>query len=164
MVNGGSIIEIGSHNELINKTNGHYARLEKLQRQFSCDDIEQTSKLRRMSSSVARSSAGRLSINKSPASFLSPFLVKNPLPVSYPPPSFTQLLLLNSLEWKNSVMGSLSAIIFGAVQPVYAITIGGMISAFFVQSHKEMRAQIRTYSLIFFSLSLISILHSNRGF
>ncbi|XP_010249502.1 PREDICTED: putative ABC transporter B family member 8 [Nelumbo nucifera] len=158
VVNGGSIIEIGSHNELINKTNGHYARLAKLQRQFSCDDTEQTSELCHMSSSVARSSAGRLSINKSPTSFMSPFPVENPLPVSYPPPSFTRLLLLNSPEWKNGVMGSLSAIIFGAVQPVYAITIGGMISAFFVQSHVEMRARIRTYSLVFSSLSLISIL------
>nr|DAD45702.1 TPA_asm: hypothetical protein HUJ06_003932 [Nelumbo nucifera] len=130
MANGGSIIEIGSHNELINKTNDHYTRLAKLQRQFSCDDTEQTSELCCMCSLVARSSVGQLSINKSPASFMSPFPVKNQLPVSYPPPSFTRLLLLNSPRWKNGVMGSLYAIIFGAVQSVYAITIGGMISTF----------------------------------
>lgn len=54
-------------------------------------------------------------------------------------------------------MGSLSAIAFGAVQPVYALTVGGMIAAFFAESHEEMRARIRTYSLIFSSLSLVSI-------
>lgn len=46
---------------------------------------------------------------------------------------------------------------FGAVQPVYAITIGGMISAFFIQDHAEMQQRIRTYALIFSSLSLVSI-------
>ncbi|CBI28004.3 unnamed protein product, partial [Vitis vinifera] len=84
VMNGGCVIEIGSHHDLINKKNGHYAKLAKMQRQFSCDDQEQNSET--WISSVARS----------------------------------------------SLIGSLSAIAFGAVQPVYALTIGGMISAFFL--------------------------------
>lgn len=56
------------------------------------------------------------------------------------------------------MIGSLSAIAFGAVQPVYALTIGGMISAFFLPSHAEIRARVETYSLIFSSLTLISII------
>ncbi|KAF8407097.1 hypothetical protein HHK36_006222 [Tetracentron sinense] len=151
VVNGGCIIEIGSHNDLINRKNGHYARLAKLQRQFSSDDQEQTSES--YISSVARSSASRLSTTKSsPAFFASPLPDENPRP----PPSFSRLLSLNSPEWKQGTIASFSAIIFGAVQPVYAITVGGMISAFFLQSHEEMQAYIRTYSLIFSSLSLIS--------
>ncbi|OVA12498.1 ABC transporter [Macleaya cordata] len=160
VVNGGCVIEIGSHNDLINRKNGHYAKLAKLQRQFSVDDHEQVSESR--ISSITRSSANRLSLTRSsPASsFASPLPIDDPsitIP-SYPPPSFTRLLSLNAPEWKQGLVGSLSAIIFGAVQPVYAITIGGMISAFFLPSHDEMKARIRTFSLIFSSLTIISII------
>ena len=157
-MNGGSVIEIGSHHDLINKKNGHYAKLAKMQRQFSCDDQEQNSETR--ISSVARSSAGRASTTpSSPALFASPLPDDNPKPpVSHPPPSFSRLLSLNSPEWKQGLIGSLSAIAFGAVQPVYALTIGGMISAFFLPSHAQIRARIETYSLIFSALTLISII------
>ncbi|KAM1072661.1 hypothetical protein FF1_017892 [Malus domestica] len=155
VVGGGCIIEIGSHNDLINRQNGHYA---KLQRQLSAfDNVEQE---QISVSSVSRSSAGRLS---TPRSSPAPAFAKSPLPnetlqlVSHPPTSFYRLLSLNSPEWKQGLIGSLSAIAFGSVQPIYALTIGGMISAFFVQSHEEMRARIRTYSLIFCALSLISM-------
>ncbi|TQE02377.1 hypothetical protein C1H46_012016 [Malus baccata] len=158
VVGGGCIIEIGSHNDLINRQNGHYAKLAKLQRQLSAfDNVEQE---QISVSSVSRSSAGRLS---TPRSSPAPAFAKSPLPnetlqlVSHPPTSFYRLLSLNSPEWKQGLIGSLSAIAFGSVQPIYALTIGGMISAFFVQSHEEMRARIRTYSLIFCALSLISM-------
>ncbi|XP_008242496.1 PREDICTED: putative ABC transporter B family member 8 [Prunus mume] len=157
VVSGGCIIEIGSHNQLINCQNGHYAKLAKLQRQFSCDNVDQE---QISLSSVTRSSAGRLSTARSsPASTFakSPLPLEPSQPLSHPPTSFYRLLSLNSLEWKQGLIGSLSAIAFGSVQPVYALTIGGMISAFFVQSHEEMRARIRTYSLIFSALSVISI-------
>lgn len=158
VMNGGCVIEIGSHHDLINKKNGHYAKLAKMQRQFSCDDQEQNSET--WISSVARSSAGRPSTaTSSPALFASPLPDDNPKPaISHPPPSFSRLLSLNSPEWKQGLIGSLSAIAFGAVQPVYALTIGGMISAFFLPSHAEIRARVETYSLIFSSLTLISII------
>lgn len=147
---------MGSHNELINRTNGHYAKLAKLQRQFSCDEQEQNHEAQ--VSSVTRSSAGRPSTAKSsPAIFKSPLPDEKPKTRSYPSPSLYRLISLNSPEWKQGLIGSLSAIAFGAVQPFYALTIGGMISAFFIQNHEQMRARIRTYSLVFSSLCLISI-------
>ncbi|THG14798.1 hypothetical protein TEA_007785 [Camellia sinensis var. sinensis] len=162
VMSGGCIIEIGSHNDLINIKNGHYAKLAKLQRQFSSfdnhpDDQDQHSEPGLLS--VTRSSAGRLSTGRSsPAFFSTPHQpTDDPQTVSHPPPSFSRLLSMNSPEWKQGLIGSLSAIIFGAVQPVYALTIGGMISAFFSPSHEEIRSRIRTYCLIFSSLSLISI-------
>ncbi|CAI0628623.1 unnamed protein product, partial [Linum tenue] len=132
VVSNGSVIETGSHNDLINTTNGHYAKLAKMQRQFSCDEQNPDTRV----SSVTRSSAGRLSTA----------------------PSFSRLLCLNLPEWKQALMGSLSAVAFGGVQPFYALTVGGMISAFFAPSHEEVNARIRTYSLIFCSLSLVSII------
>ncbi|XP_065848646.1 putative ABC transporter B family member 8 isoform X1 [Euphorbia lathyris] len=162
VLNNGNIIEIGSHNDLINTKNGHYANLAKLQRQFSCDDHEKSPDQARISS-VGRTSASRGMMSmgtSSPAMFPS-----SPIPVfepekprtSHPKPSFARLLSLNAPEWKQGLLGSLSAALFGAVQPVYALTIGGMIAAFFAPSHDEMKARIRTYAVIFCSLSLISM-------
>ncbi|XP_020220423.1 putative ABC transporter B family member 8 [Cajanus cajan] len=159
VVSGGRIIETGTHNELINRPNGHYAKLAKLQTQLSMDDQDQNQELGALS--AARSSAGRPSTARSsPAIF-----PKSPLPdettptqVSRSPPSFTRLLSLNAPEWKQGLIGTLSAIAFGSVQPIYALTIGGMISAFFAESHQEMRHRIRTYSFIFCSLSLASMI------
>ncbi|GLU09935.1 hypothetical protein SLE2022_267700 [Rubroshorea leprosula] len=157
VVNNGCIMEVGSHNDLINRKNGHYAKLAKLQRQFSTDDHE--GNLETRISSVGRGSAGRISTGRStPANFVTPLHdIKSPKPVSHPPPSFARLLSLNSPEWKQGLIGSFSAIAFGAIQPFYALTIGGMISAFFAKSHEEMQARIRTYSLIFCSLTLFSL-------
>ncbi|KAF3442975.1 hypothetical protein FNV43_RR16893 [Rhamnella rubrinervis] len=161
VVSGGCIIEIGSHSELINRNNGHYAKLAKMQRQFSCDTVEQQDQSSEMRVSSATRSTGRPSTAKSsPAVFVkspSPYETPKHPALSHPPPSFHRLLALNSPEWKQGLVGSFSAIAFGSIQPIYALTIGGMISAFFVQNHEELRARIRLYSLVFCSLTLISI-------
>ncbi|GFS43919.1 hypothetical protein Acr_00g0087760 [Actinidia rufa] len=157
VMSGGCVIELGSHNDLINTQNGHYAKLAKLQRQFSTDpdQQDQNSQLESHASSAARSSASR----SSPAVFTTPLPSdKDPHTISHPPPSFSRLIYLTSPEWKQGLIGSLSAVAFGAIQPVYALTIGGMISAFFSPSHEQICARIQTYSLIFSALCLVSII------
>ncbi|PON45161.1 ABC transporter [Parasponia andersonii] len=168
VVGGGGVIEIGSHNDLINRHNGHYSKLAKMQRQFSTLDNNDQEPEPRLSS-VARSSGGgggRLSEARS-----SPLIfAKSPNPTVDQSPSagptkshrgrrqasFSRLISLNSPEWRNGLVGGLSAVAFGSVQPTYALTIGGMISAFFAPTHEEMRVRIRTYSLIFCALSVAS--------
>ncbi|WOL14628.1 ABC transporter B family member 8 [Canna indica] len=153
VVDCGKIVEMGTHDELIQK-NSHYSRLVKLQRISSNLDQEPESF---RPSSVARSSASRLSLTKaSPGSF-SPYSDDQPCTISSPDPSFSRLLAMNSPEWKQAVVGSLSAVIFGSLQPIYAFSIGGMIAAFFLHDHDEMQAVIRRYALIFCSLSVVSI-------
>ncbi|KAI3870255.1 hypothetical protein MKX03_000047, partial [Papaver bracteatum] len=126
------IIENGSHNDLISNKNGHYAKLAKLQRKFSVDDHDMVA------------SDFRYSITRSSSCFASPLSFDNTsITPSYPPPSFRRLLSMNSTEWKQGLVGSLSAVVFGAVQPVYALTIG---------------ARICTYTLILSSLTVVSII------
>lgn len=160
VVSSGTVVEIGSHEDLINKTDGHYAKLAKLQRQLTYEDqAEQPSEFR--SSSAARSSTSRLSVTRSispdPFAYSPKLGPTSRTRITHPAPSFSRLLSYSSPEWKQSLMGSISAAAFGAIQPVYALTIGGMISAFFAPTHEEMRARIRTYCLIFSALSLTSI-------
>ncbi|KAK9715419.1 hypothetical protein RND81_06G163500 [Saponaria officinalis] len=158
VINGGHIVEIGSHSDLMNKHDGHYARLAKMQKQLSSIDTEHGHEPS-VTSSVPRS-VGRLSTSMS-----SPTVFATPLPdfetpkpsVSRPPPSFSRLLALNSPEWKQGLFGSVSAVAFGAIQPTYALTIGSMISAFFVTNHEEMQSRIRKYAIVFSSLSVFSI-------
>ncbi|XP_074271903.1 putative ABC transporter B family member 8 [Silene latifolia] len=171
VINGGHIVEIGSHKDLMNQPNGHYARLAKMQKQLSCIDMDHNNTYEPNATSSVPRSVGRLSTRSSPAIFATP-LPSFEMPqssISHPPPSFFRLLKLNSPEWKQGLVGSLSAVAFGAIQPTYALTIGSMISAFFVTNHEEMQSRIRRYAIVFSSLSFFSITlnlcqHSSFGF
>ncbi|CAM0145221.1 unnamed protein product [Urochloa decumbens] len=154
VVDGGTIAEIGTHDELISK-GGPYSRLVKLQKMVSYIDQENE---QFRASSVARTSTSRHSVSRASPMPLTPAVFKEiSSDVSPPAPSFSRLLAMNSPEWRQAVIGSLSALVYGSLQPIYAITIGGMIAAFFVQDQNEMNAIIRRYSLIFCSLSMVSI-------
>ncbi|XP_074575701.1 putative ABC transporter B family member 8 [Curcuma longa] len=156
VVDCGRIVEIGTHDELIARSDSHYSRLVKLQRISSNLDPESESF---RPSSVARSSASRLSLTKaSPSSFSAFSEDQSTVVAAVPAPSFSRLLAMNAPEWKQAVVGSLSAVVFGSIQPIYALSIGGMIAAFFLQDHDEMKAAIRRFALIFSSLSMVSIL------
>lgn len=151
VVDNGTIVEIGTHDELLVK-GGHYSRLVKLQKIASYIDQDQDVIV---PGSAARSSASRISMTRA-----SPF---NLTPAQETPtspklaPSFSRLLAMNAPEWKQALVGSFSAIIYGSLQPTYAFTIGGLIAAFFLTDHNEMKAIVRRYVAIFCSLSAVSI-------
>lgn len=162
MLENGSVKELGSHEDLMTKDN-HYAKLVKLQRQISHENLQDGVKTSEIGQHwSAKNSVNMLSIKSSlPDVIVSP----NPLESIHkakindklPSSSFTRLIPLVSPEWKSSLVGCTSAATFGAIQPVYAFTIGGMISAFFAKSSQEMQDKIRIYSLIFTSLTFLSI-------
>nr|CAB3478165.1 unnamed protein product [Digitaria exilis] len=140
VVDGGRIAEIGTHDELISK-GGPYSRLVKLQKMVSYIDQENE---QFRASSVARTSTSRHSVSRASPMPLTPAVFKEiDSDVSPPAPSFSRLLAMNAPEWRQAVVGSLSALVYGSLQPIYAITIGGMIAAFFVQDQNEMNAIIR---------------------
>jgi ATP-binding cassette, subfamily B (MDR/TAP), member 1 len=83
---------------------------------------------------------------------LTPAFLKESDDSAVPPPasSFSRLLAMNAPEWRQALVGSLSAVVYGSLQPIYAITIGGVIAAFFVQDHNE-----RNYQTLCLDLLLI---------
>ncbi|EFH53492.1 predicted protein [Arabidopsis lyrata subsp. lyrata] len=164
MLENGSVKELGSHEDLMTNNN-HYAKLVNLQRQCGHEhrqdlqDRVKTPEIQQRWSTM--NCVNRLSRRSSPDLIDSPYPLESintaKINDNHPSTSFTRLLPLVSPEWKSSLVGCISAATFGAIQPVYALTIGGMISAFFAKSSQEMQAKIRIYSLIFTSLTFLSI-------
>lgn len=173
VVQNGQIMETGSHDELIRDEDGLFAsliRLQQIEKQkgpeeassssISNMDINNTSS--RRLSMVSRSSSAN-SFGPSRVSFSGEDGVEDK---KFPVPSFRRLLALNLPEWKQACLGCLGAVLFGAVQPVYAFAMGSMISVYFLKSHDEIKDKTRIYSLCFlglafFSLSINIIQHYN---
>ncbi|KAL4366872.1 hypothetical protein GQ457_05G018120 [Hibiscus cannabinus] len=174
VVQNGQVIERGSHDELIENDTGHYSSLVRLQKIEKEKTLEETnsnlstyasssiSNLDIYSSSsrrlnlVSRSSSAN-SFTQNITSSASESLVEDQ---KLPVPSFRRLLALNLPEWKQAMMGCLSAILFGAVQPVYAFSLGSMVSVYFLTDHDEIKEKTKIYSLCFLGLSVFSLLTS----
>lgn len=160
----GAILEQGSHTELIAK-NGHYSSLVHLQQtrdDSTSNDSQVTGSCRtsltgeqsnsntsKMPSSGSRSSSPRTmagSVGDAGDSAEKPKL---------PVPSFRRLLLLNAPEWKHVLLGCLSAILSGAIQPAYAYAMGCTFSIYYLTDH-EIKDKTRMYAFIFLGLVVYS--------
>lgn len=55
-------------------------------------------------------------------------------------------------------MGCSSAVLSGAIQPVYAYAMGCTFSIYYLTDHDEIRDKTRTYAFIFLALVVYSFL------
>ncbi|MBA0630286.1 hypothetical protein Godav_002401, partial [Gossypium davidsonii] len=172
VVQKGQVIEIGSHDQLMENDIGHYASLVHLQQiekektpdeansnlstcassSISNIDIYSTSS-HRLSFVSRSSSANSFTLNHTLLAGES-IVEEKKLPV----PSFRRLLALNLPEWRQAIMGCLSAILFGAVQPVYAFSLGSTVSVYFLTDHNEIKEKTKIYALCFLGLSVFTLL------
>ncbi|KDP45428.1 hypothetical protein JCGZ_09677 [Jatropha curcas] len=171
VVQNGQIMETGSHDELIENEDGLYTSLVRLQ-QTEKDKTTEDDHLTASSSLISKmdmnnTSSRRLSLvsrsssNNSMAPSGASFAGENVQveeEQKFPVPSFRRLLALNLPEWKQASFGCLGAILFGGVQPVYAFSMGSMISIYFLKDHNEIKEQIRMYALIFLGLAIFSLI------
>jgi ATP-binding cassette subfamily B (MDR/TAP) protein 1 len=160
----GEVKELGSHDDLIANENGLYTSLVRLQQTSDSREANQvggtgsTSAAGQSSShSMSRrfSAASRSSSGRSMGDAENDNITEKP---KLPIPSFRRLLMLNAPEWKQALMGSFSAIVFGGIQPVYSYAMGSMISIYFLADHNEIKDKTRTYALIFVALAVLSFL------
>ncbi|CAF2007138.1 hypothetical protein HID58_076875 [Brassica napus] len=166
VVRNGHVVETGSHDKLMENIDGQYASLVRLQ-QIEKEDssvnmsvnvqtgptLDPTKDLRSCSrvSTLSRSSSTNSVTGSS--------IVKNLAKVEKPPlPSFKRLLAMNLPEWKQALYGCISATLFGAIQPVYAFSLGSMVSVYFLTSHDEIKEKTRIYALSFVGLAVVSFL------
>ncbi|KAF3452294.1 hypothetical protein FNV43_RR02727 [Rhamnella rubrinervis] len=151
----GQVMETGSHDELIKQQNGLYNSLIHLQHMHSAPLSTLDTDFDK-SNSISLSEVGQSSFTNS-SEFNQACLDKlENSKVSTL--SFWRLLALNKPEWKQATMGCLSAILFGAVQPVYAFSLGAMVSVYFLTDYDDVKQKTRTYALCFLGLSVFSIL------
>ncbi|KAJ8420274.1 hypothetical protein Cgig2_030247 [Carnegiea gigantea] len=164
VISNGVVVEIGSYNELIAHSDGLYSSLIHLQQPEkhnkpnnpstlsnilnTCDSIKYSTRRFGLSNSVGLNHDNQLGTESSkPSTSKPPVLI----------PSFKRLLALNLPEWKQAGLGCLSALLFGAVQPLYAFAMGSMISVYFLQDNEEIKRKTRVYSLCFLGLAAFSL-------
>jgi len=101
VLDGGTIAEIGTHDELINK-GGPYARLVKLQKMVNY--INQESEQLRSSSTTRTSTSGPNVSSASPMPVTKTVSIKDNYVIPPPAPSFFRLLAMNAPEWRQAAM------------------------------------------------------------
>ncbi|XP_022773712.1 ABC transporter B family member 15-like isoform X2 [Durio zibethinus] len=171
VVQGGQVLEIGSHNELMENKNGFYTTLVNLQQTEKEKSPEETDRdlSTYASSYITNADANNTSCRR--LSLLSRSSSVNSVAPSHASQdgdikvedhktsaSFGRLLALNLPEWKQASLGCLGAILCGAIQPLYSLTVGSMISLFFLTDHDEIKEKTRIYALCFFGLSVFSLI------
>ncbi|PWA86223.1 ABC transporter family protein [Artemisia annua] len=166
----GQVVESGSHDDLIQLEDGFYTSLVRLQETKQNDEPQNSYPaasaldLHNMSShrqsTVSRSSSTN-SVNRGGGEN---FKLRDNQ--EFPVPTFKRLLAMNAPEWKEALLGSIGAILFGAIQPLYAFAMGSLISVYFLEDHDEIKRQTKIYSLCFaglggFSMVINIIQHYN---
>ncbi|KAL8124426.1 hypothetical protein AgCh_012174 [Apium graveolens] len=159
------IRETGSHNDLIQESDSLYSTLVHHQHTktisgallastngtnysvSSVSNIDINSKSCRRLPMISQSS----SVNCSGGEYVG--VDRKILPV----PSFKRLLALNIPEWRQAVLGSFGAILFGAIQPIYAFTMGSMLSVYFLADHRKIKEKTGMYAFCFVGLAVFSL-------
>ncbi|KAK4393048.1 ABC transporter B family member 15 [Sesamum angolense] len=167
VVQNGQVMSMGSHDELIQDENGLYSSLVRLQQTERTKEFTSPNSVGPASltnNDIHNTSSRRLSIvsRSSSANSAAPSRGVDVVTVSgdqvFPKPSFRRLLAMNLPEWRQATMGSISAILFGAIQPLYAFALGSVISVYFQQDHSVIKEKIKIYSLCFLGLAVFSLL------
>ncbi|XP_042492774.1 ABC transporter B family member 15-like [Macadamia integrifolia] len=174
VVQNGHIMESGSHEELIQYENGLYTSLVRhhhhhQQQQTEEKTKEEESPLTHLSSfplskydkiNVTKRKLSSQSRSNSAISAATSNQISEGGEINaeqeFPVPSFRRLLLLNLPEWKQAILGCISAVLVGLVQPVFSFLMGSMISVYFLPSHEEIKSKVRMYSFLFLGLTLFS--------
>lgn len=183
----GNVVESGSHDELMQmnggRGGGEYFKMVQLQQsapqnEFIHRSSNTPTRRRAMvapSPVSARSSApGTPSLNPfSPAFSLSaPYSVQFDASYesededdhlrrpSHPAPSQFRLLKMNGPEWPKALLGCIGAIGSGAVQPINAYCVGGLINVYFRPDKSSIVSHARIYSFVFLGLGVFSFFTS----
>jgi len=150
VVEDGRVVESGSHDDLIQIEKGLYTSLVRLQ------ETKQNEKPPNAFLPEPSSVSSRFDVNNTSSRLRSSsvnhgggesFTVR--ADQEFPVPSFKRLLALNIPEWRQVLFGSVSAILYGAIQPVYAFIMGSMVSVYFLSDHDEIKQKTMIYALVF---------------
>nr|GEX03047.1 putative multidrug resistance protein [Tanacetum cinerariifolium] len=123
----GKVIESGSHNELMQTDDSHYFKMVRLQLSAPSTEIQSPIEV------------------QVDASFESDY-EDNSKKLSHLKPLQFHLMKMNSPEWVTALWGCLGAIGCGAIQPINAYCIEGMINVYFQTTKSTMVEHASKYS------------------
>ncbi|XP_073296143.1 ABC transporter B family member 15-like [Primulina huaijiensis] len=169
VVQDGHVQEIGSHNELIQDPSGLYTTLIRLQQTNKAEDFAKANQSHVGTASITNTdvhsmSSRRLAMVSRSSSANSGALNHGEdlglvtTDQVFSKPSFRRLLAMNLPEWKQATLGCTGAILFGAIQPLYAFSMGSMISVYFLPDHSVIKEKTKIYALSFMGLAVFSLL------
>lgn len=184
VIDSGKVVESGSHNRLMQTSDGTYYKMVQLQQSSSGNEEGPSSSNRHFTNgrsqwktvhtNTPRSPySGRSSWKQSPVSPFSPSLSVSVVPsihdISYydsddetfyearaKKVSQWRLIKMNAPEWKRALLGCLGAVAFGAVQPFNAYCLGSVVSVYFNSDKSKITSEVRIYAMIFLSIAVVS--------
>ncbi|WJX76042.1 ABC transporter B member 15 [Trifolium repens] len=153
VVHGGKITEIGSHNELLQNNTGVYSSLVHNQ-QTDEGGVEEENVITTSTKTDQETTwfVDHTILAEEEKNNINNVNVNEGNTVS-----FWRILLLNAPEWKQAVFGCLNAMVFGAIQPVYAYAMGSLIFIYFDTDYEEIKNKTKVYSLCFLGLFVITL-------
>ncbi|KAL6634185.1 hypothetical protein ACP70R_026856 [Stipagrostis hirtigluma subsp. patula] len=159
----GEVKELGSYDTLIAHENGIYTSLTRLQQTRDSSEIDQVNGIdntfavveQSISHNISKrfSTASRSSSSNSMCDPRDDERTKKP---TIHVISFRRLLMLNTPEWQQALIGSFSAVMCGGIQPVFAYGLGSLVSLYFLTDHEEIKEKMKVYALLFVSLTVLS--------
>ncbi|KAK9057029.1 hypothetical protein SSX86_024395 [Deinandra increscens subsp. villosa] len=173
VVQSGKLVESGSHDELMRINGGQYFKMVELQQSGHGTEFQSPYRTVAASPASVRSSAPSTPLLNafSPAfSIGSPYSVQfdgsyddyedNMKKSSHPTPSQLRLLKMNAPEWVPALWGCLGAIGLGAVQPVNAYCVGGVINVYFQIDKSNIVKHASHYSFVFLAVGVFNFFFS----
>uniref|UniRef100_A0A8D3D5G2 ATP-binding cassette, sub-family B (MDR/TAP), member 4 n=1 Tax=Scophthalmus maximus TaxID=52904 RepID=A0A8D3D5G2_SCOMX len=148
----GEIAEVGTHSQLMEK-HGIYHTLVTTQVTHTLTRIESTPYRRKSmrGSSVSASERGKEEKGKSDND-----KDETEEDEDVPPVSFLKVLRLNLPEWPYIVVGTICAVINGAMQPAFAIIFSKIITVFAEPDQEIVRQRSTLFSLLFAAIGGVS--------
>ncbi|XP_049777245.1 ATP-dependent translocase ABCB1-like [Schistocerca cancellata] len=155
VLSAGSVVEQGSHDELM-ELKGHYHALVTAQLSAAVKEAEEKAaggerpELERMVS--VRSEASSMAGSEG-----GPVEVQPEAPEEkVPDVGLTTVVRLNAPEWHLLVTGTVAALIAGAAFPLFAVFFGDVLGVLSLPDPEDVRSQANWYSVLFFVIAILA--------
>ncbi|XP_042002674.1 ABC transporter B family member 4-like isoform X2 [Salvia splendens] len=175
VIHQGKMVEKGTHDQLLEDPEGAYSQLIRLQeankesdnvdeneREVSMDSGRQSSRKMSFIRSISRGGSSEIGHSSRRQSFgpppaINPSLEEGVSSSEKPPNvSIRRLAYLNKPEVPVLILGTISAIVNGAVMPIFGILISSVIKTFF-ETPPKLRKDSKLWSLVFVGLGVVSL-------
>ncbi|CAN0880096.1 ABC transporter B family member 15 [Linum grandiflorum] len=151
IVQNGRVVEFGSHEKLIRDEHGVYTSMLKLQQTQA---IHEDIKKGKSSSTTSRKEEQEEVVEDHHSVEKKKQILHER---SSRRSSFWRMFGLSLPEWKQAFAGCLGAIVFGGIQPAFALALGSMLSVLFWTDHREIKSKMTLYGVVFVALGILNL-------